>query len=38
MKWSKMALLNIANSGKFSIDRTVLEYAEDIWGVKSSEK
>ena len=38
LKWSKMALMNIANSGKFSIDRTVLEYAEDIWGVKSSEK
>ena len=38
LKWSKKALLNIANSGKFSIDRTVLEYAKDIWNVNSSEK
>lgn len=38
LKWSKKALLNIANSGKFSIDRTVLEYAKDIWNVDSSEK
>ena len=38
LKWSKKALMNIANSGKFSIDRTVREYAKDIWHVKSSEK
>ena len=34
--WAQKALLNIAHSGKFSIDRTVREYAKDIWHVKSS--
>ncbi|MBQ7413413.1 MAG: glycogen/starch/alpha-glucan phosphorylase [Alphaproteobacteria bacterium] len=34
--WARKALLNIANSGKFSIDRTVREYAKDIWHVKST--
>ena len=29
--WNKMCLLNIANSGYFSSDRTIKEYAEDIW-------
>ena len=29
-----MALLNIAASGKFSSDRTIAEYARDIWGVE----
>ena len=33
-KWSEMAILNIARSGKFSSDRTISEYASDIWGVK----
>uniref|UniRef100_A0A1I8F2B9 Alpha-1,4 glucan phosphorylase n=1 Tax=Macrostomum lignano TaxID=282301 RepID=A0A1I8F2B9_9PLAT len=32
-KWAKMSLLNIAASGKFSSDRTIMEYAKDIWGV-----
>ncbi len=32
-KWLQMCLLNIASSGKFSSDRTVLEYAKDIWQV-----
>ena len=36
--WAKKSLLNIARSGKFSIDRTVAEYAKDIWDVKSSEE
>lgn len=30
-KWSKMCLINIANSGIFSSDRTISEYAKDIW-------
>ena len=30
-RWSKMALLNTACSGKFSSDRTIEEYVEDIW-------
>jgi len=31
--WARKAILNIASSGKFSSDRTIAEYAEDIWGV-----
>ena len=30
-KWNKMSLVNIANSGFFSSDRTISEYAKDIW-------
>ncbi|CAH8637622.1 unnamed protein product [Heterobilharzia americana] len=33
-RWSKMALLNVAGAGKFSSDRTVREYARDIWRVE----
>lgn len=29
--WAKMALLNTANAGKFSSDRTIEEYANEIW-------
>jgi len=32
--WSRMAIMNIAKSGKFSSDRTILEYAREIWGVE----
>ncbi|OQR73664.1 glycogen phosphorylase isoform 1 [Tropilaelaps mercedesae] len=35
-KWLKMALHNIASSGKFSSDRTISEYAREIWGVEPS--
>lgn len=31
--WRKSAILNIANVGWFSSDRTISEYAKDIWGV-----
>jgi starch phosphorylase len=31
--WTKKCILNIAASGKFSSDRTIAEYARDIWGV-----
>jgi starch phosphorylase len=34
MEWSRMALLNIAGSGKFSSDRAIAEYASEIWNVK----
>lgn len=30
-RWSKMALLNTACCGKFSSDRTIQEYVDDIW-------
>ena len=30
-RWAKMAILNVAKSGKFSSDRTIEEYVEDIW-------
>ena len=29
--WAKSAILNVANSGKFSSDRTIQEYVDDIW-------
>jgi starch phosphorylase len=29
--WARTAILNVASSGKFSSDRTILEYATDIW-------
>ena len=32
--WTKKSILNTANSGRFSSDRTVAEYAEDIWKVE----
>ena len=32
--WGKKAILNIARSGKFSSDRTIAQYAQDIWDVK----
>jgi starch phosphorylase len=32
--WNSMAILNVARMGKFSCDRTVREYAENIWRLK----
>jgi starch phosphorylase len=31
--WARKAILNVASSGKFSSDRTIAEYAADIWRV-----
>lgn len=33
-KWNEMAIKNIACSAKFSSDRTIKEYAKDIWNIK----
>jgi starch phosphorylase len=32
--WAHQAILNVASAGKFSSDRTIAEYASDIWKVK----
>ena len=34
--WSRKAIINVACSGKFSSDRTIREYAEQIWNLKES--
>ncbi|KAL7992804.1 hypothetical protein Chor_017060 [Crotalus horridus] len=36
-EWTKMVIRNIAASGKFSSDRTIKEYARDIWNVEPSD-
>jgi len=33
-EWARKAILNVAGSGKFSSDRTVSEYAAEIWNVQ----
>jgi glycogen phosphorylase len=32
--WARKAVLNVAASGKFSSDRTIAEYAAEIWDAK----
>uniref|UniRef100_A0A8C4XD72 Alpha-1,4 glucan phosphorylase n=1 Tax=Erpetoichthys calabaricus TaxID=27687 RepID=A0A8C4XD72_ERPCA len=36
-EWTKMVIKNIAAAGKFSSDRTIKEYARDIWGVEPTD-
>ena len=33
--WAKKSLMNLANVGKFSSDRTIQEYADEIWEISS---
>jgi starch phosphorylase len=35
-EWSRRAIINVACSGKFSSDRTIQQYADEIWGLKTS--
>jgi glycogen phosphorylase len=34
-EWTRKTILNVAASGKFSSDRTISEYAREIWNVES---
>jgi len=36
-KWTKMAIVNVAKSGKFSSDRTIRQYSDEIWGLSEVE-
>ena len=33
-EWTRKSILNTAHMGKFSTDRTIKEYADEIWGLK----
>ncbi len=33
-EWARRAILNVARMSKFSSDRTIREYSDDIWGLK----
>jgi len=33
-RWTRMSIINTATSGKFSTDRTMLEYNAEIWKLK----
>ena len=33
--WTRKSILNVAHMGRFSSDRTIQEYASNVWGVTS---
>ena len=33
-RWNRMSLMNIASAGKFAADRSIEEYANNIWHLK----
>ena len=33
-EWARTSILNTAGMGKFSSDRTIAEYAREIWGIR----
>lgn len=35
LEWGKMAWMNIANAGKFTSDRTIAQYAKEIWDIEA---
>ncbi|XP_013887957.1 glycogen phosphorylase, liver form [Austrofundulus limnaeus] len=37
VEWTKMVIRNIAATGKFSSDRTIAEYATEVWGVEPTD-
>ena len=37
LSWSRKCLMNIANAGFFSSDRTIIDYANDIWKIETPE-
>ena len=34
-RWTRMSIINTASSGKFSTDRTISDYNEEIWHLKA---
>lgn len=36
-EWTKMVIKNIAATGKFSSDRTITQYATEVWGVEPTD-
>jgi len=33
-RWTKLSILNVAHMGKFSSDRTIQQYSDEIWHAK----